>query len=217
MGAGLKTFADNELLTAEDVNGYLMRQSVIVVPNVTIRDAIADPDHGMCVYVESTGILYIRIENPRVSVTGWFPAAGLLPLLEADASAAKAIPNSTWTVLDSIWGTPLINRGFTSFSSGQVTIEQAGIYQVDLQVSFSTMSGTDPRVGVQATRNSPDADTFVILKNTVSSQNGGESHRRTFLAAGDVVRFFVIQTSGSSQNTLPNVETHVGITYISAV
>lgn len=52
-------FANGELLTAQKVNDYLMRQAVIRVENATERDDIPTPDEGMIVYVESLTELQI--------------------------------------------------------------------------------------------------------------------------------------------------------------
>lgn len=47
-----KTFANNDLLTASDVNTYLARQSVIICADSTARSAIPSPVEGMTIYRE---------------------------------------------------------------------------------------------------------------------------------------------------------------------
>lgn len=45
-----KIFTDNTLLTAQELNDYLMRQSVIRVANAAERDALPSPQDGMTVW-----------------------------------------------------------------------------------------------------------------------------------------------------------------------
>jgi hypothetical protein len=54
-GLGRKVFEANEVLTAADVNGYLMDQSVMVFDDATARDAaIGTPTEGMLAYLKDT-------------------------------------------------------------------------------------------------------------------------------------------------------------------
>ena len=54
-GLGRKVFAANEVLTAADVNGYLMDQSVMVFADAAARtSAIAAPSEGMASYLIDT-------------------------------------------------------------------------------------------------------------------------------------------------------------------
>jgi len=54
-GAGFKTFAAGEVLTAGDVNTYLMQQTVMVFASESARTtAIASPSEGMFTYLSDT-------------------------------------------------------------------------------------------------------------------------------------------------------------------
>lgn len=54
-GLGRKVFEANEVLTAADVNGYLMDQSLMVFDDSTARDAaIGTPTEGMIAYLKDT-------------------------------------------------------------------------------------------------------------------------------------------------------------------
>lgn len=54
-GAGFKTFAAGEVLTATDVNTYLMQQTVMVFASESARTtAIASPTEGMFSYLADT-------------------------------------------------------------------------------------------------------------------------------------------------------------------
>jgi hypothetical protein len=51
-GAGFKTFSVGEVLTANNVNTYLMQQTVMVFANSSARSsAIASPSEGMLTYL----------------------------------------------------------------------------------------------------------------------------------------------------------------------
>lgn len=54
-GLGRKVFVPGEVLTAANVNGYLMDQSVMVFEDEAARDlAIPTPTHGMMVFLKDT-------------------------------------------------------------------------------------------------------------------------------------------------------------------
>lgn len=58
-GAGFKTWINGDVLTAADVNTYLMEQSVTVFANTTARDAaITSPTEGMFAYTKDSDTLY---------------------------------------------------------------------------------------------------------------------------------------------------------------
>ena len=57
-GLGRKVFVAGDVLTAADVNGYLMDQTVMVFADSSARDtAIASPSEGMFVYLADTNTL----------------------------------------------------------------------------------------------------------------------------------------------------------------
>jgi hypothetical protein len=59
-GLGRQVFTAGEVLTAADVNGYLMDQAVMVFADATARTAaIAAPTEGMVTYLSDTNVLYL--------------------------------------------------------------------------------------------------------------------------------------------------------------
>jgi hypothetical protein len=59
-GAGKKTFASGEVLTASDVNGYLMDQAVMKFADSSARgSAIASPSEGMVTYLDDTNAIEV--------------------------------------------------------------------------------------------------------------------------------------------------------------
>lgn len=70
-GAGFKTFAAGEVLTADDVNTYLMQQTVMVFASESARTtAIASPSEGMFTYLSDTDAF------ERYTGSAWVVAAG---------------------------------------------------------------------------------------------------------------------------------------------
>ena len=58
MANGFKVFSVGEVLTAADVNDYLMEQSISIFANSTARDAqITSPIEGMFCYLADTNVL----------------------------------------------------------------------------------------------------------------------------------------------------------------
>ena len=58
-GAGFKTFAVGEVLTATNVNTYLMEQTVMVFASSSARSsAITAPSEGMVSYLSDTNTLW---------------------------------------------------------------------------------------------------------------------------------------------------------------
>jgi hypothetical protein len=59
-GAGFKTFAVAEVLTAANVNTYLMQQSVMVFADASARStAITSPSEGMVTYLSDSNTLWV--------------------------------------------------------------------------------------------------------------------------------------------------------------
>ena len=69
-GLGFKTFASGEVLTAANVNGYLMEQTVMAFTSASARDvSIASPSAGMFAYLTDEEALYYY----NGSASAWAP------------------------------------------------------------------------------------------------------------------------------------------------
>jgi hypothetical protein len=71
-GSGFKVFVDGDVLSASDVNGYLMEQAVVYYATTTARNADT-PFEGKVVYIASsnemqfyTGTAWIRLQDVQV-------------------------------------------------------------------------------------------------------------------------------------------------------
>ena len=97
-GLGKKTFEANEVLTAADVNGYLMDQSVMRFATTSARDTnIPSPTEGMVVYIDAdnsllyyTGAVWESIGNAIQN----FPAANLAYTVTTEAGTAVTLTSS---------------------------------------------------------------------------------------------------------------------------
>jgi hypothetical protein len=89
-GAGKKTFTAGEVLTASDVNTYLMEQSVMYFGGTAARaSAIPTPSTGMTTYIGVTGTASIpQIETYTGSA--WQTPYGLTLLTRATFTSASA-------------------------------------------------------------------------------------------------------------------------------
>lgn len=127
-GLGKKTFAVNEILTAADVNGYLMEQSVMVFDDATARtNALASPSEGMVTYLKSDDALY------KYDGSSW---------INIQADTATFMPKSGGTF-----------TGDVAFSSASVGLVQASVSsygtftETDNMIRNITASTADPTGG----------------------------------------------------------------------
>ena len=59
-GAGFKSFADGNVLTASEVNTFMMEQQIMVFASAAARDAaITSPSEGMFAFLKDTDKLTV--------------------------------------------------------------------------------------------------------------------------------------------------------------
>lgn len=70
-GLGKKTFTAGSVLTASDVNGYLMDQAVMVFASAAARSsAIPSPSEGMMTYLSDTNVVQVYNGTAYASIAG---------------------------------------------------------------------------------------------------------------------------------------------------
>jgi hypothetical protein len=101
-GAGKKTFTAGEVLTASDVNTYLMEQSVMVFGGTAARaSAIPTPSTGMTSYIGTTGTATIpQIESYTGSAWQTPYGTTLISKVDFTTQSSVAIDNVFTTAYD---------------------------------------------------------------------------------------------------------------------
>lgn len=142
-GAGKKTFTAGEVLTASDVNTYLMEQSVMVFGGTAARSsAIPTPSTGMTTYIGTTGTATI----PQIEVyTGsQFQTPYGLTLVSSTSFAASSI--TVQNVFTSAYQNYQIVLSLTSGGTGNTDVN----FQLALAGTTSTSGYRYSGVGAQS-------------------------------------------------------------------
>jgi len=147
-GLGFKTFTTGEVLTADNVNGYLM-QGVLVFASAAARDAaITSPQEGQCCYLKDTdavltysGSAWVGFDDSNAIQNTIVDAKGdLVTATAADTPARLAVgTNGTILVADSTaatglkWATTGNFVGCRVYASSAQTISNA----TDTKLAFA--------------------------------------------------------------------------------
>lgn len=135
------------------------------------------------------------------TIAGWFPLlGGTTPDFSVVASTTQSFSSGTWAILNGAFGAaPERNRGFTSWTGGVLKIEQPGLYDLFCQFSTPTFAPAS-RIGAQFNRNSATVGTNVLARALDYGTNTASVRRRVRLNAGDDIRAWGLQISGTNQN-----------------
>lgn len=135
MTAQHKAFADYEVLTAADVNNYLMNQVMVKVLNTTERDAL--PTSVKQAYNTATGDVYIR-DSSNVWLTHHATMQTYTPTWTA-STTNPAIGNGT------IVGRWIQRGNLVTFSAtinmGSTTTYGSGLWSIGLPVATANITG----------------------------------------------------------------------------
>ena len=159
------------------------------------------------------GTLFVNTVNPRsgtlttfsndLTVTGTL-TVGAFTIANAEfevAMTAQTISNITPTTLTN-YGTPSTNTGFTSFTSGVLTIATSGKYTISATVGFDTGSTAGSRA-VAIYKNGSTLLSENVCADSGTSTSGGTtfcaSTFTTKLVATDTLEIKVEQSSGSNR------------------
>ena len=96
-GAGFRTFVDGDVLTAAQVNTYLMEQAVMVFADSSARTtALPTPSEGMVTYLADTNVLevydgssWVSIDDPNAIQNSIVDAKGDIITATADNTPAR--------------------------------------------------------------------------------------------------------------------------------
>jgi len=96
-GLGFKTFANGDVLTANDTNGYLM-QGVWVFADAAARTAaVTSPQEGNISYLKDTNSTEYYSGSAWVAIGGGAAGGKLLQLVQAVTTTATTIASTTMT------------------------------------------------------------------------------------------------------------------------
>lgn len=116
-GAGYKIFADEQVLFAADVNGYFMKQAVMVFETPTARDSeLVSPTEGMVAYTRNDDTL--RVYNG----VGWIPVSGDVTGVVAGAGLAGGGSEGEVTVRLNV-----PNKGDIAVGSGSGNVQVVAV------------------------------------------------------------------------------------------
>jgi hypothetical protein len=182
-GAGKKTFVAGEVLTAQDVNDYLMDQSVMNFTSEAARSsAIPTPTTGMVSYVGDTGTesaTNATIANvPQIQAyTGstWQNTDGL-----------TLLSTNTFTAVSSFQ----VNNVFTStFHNYRIIFTQTACTGNDVTVNFKFVDGTTPTSGTGYYYGATGLTAGATLVNVNGSATTSVILARSHSTAGDISFF----------------------------
>lgn len=144
MGSGFKSFTAGAVLTASDMNNYLMEQSVMYFATTTARDtAITAPEDGMVVYIGSNDAnegLYTYQGAAWRKGPGWNAPWGFV---QNDFLAATTVYTTglNWGAVFTWNGTGLVaNRRYLMKAS--VMLEPGNLGQANLEIGTGVGSGS---------------------------------------------------------------------------
>jgi hypothetical protein len=184
-GLGFKTFNTGDVLSAADVNGYLM-QGILVFASATARDAaITSPEEGQFAFLKDTNVTtyYTGSAWANVDTTGMtnpmtttgdviYSSSGSTPARLGIGTAGQVLRvNSGATAPE--WAAPAAGGAFTSLASGSITnglslTSISGSY-TDLYLVINNAAPTvTDQIGIRINNNSTGADYVGIIMRNIT-------------------------------------------------
>ena len=191
MGSGFKTFTVGEVLSASDVNGYLMGQTLMSFASAAARDAaVTAPVEGMAAYLRD--VHAVTVHNG----TDWVVAGYM-------AGAASYTP--VWTAVTS---NPSLGNGavvgryqqigktvhvYARLTAGSTSGYGSGAYRLSLPAAAGTPStATDHRIASQFF----DASAGIYYAGQCQVSNAGYCNVQYFGVSGSNVRILNADSTG---------------------
>jgi hypothetical protein len=182
MGSGFKTFTAGAVLTASDVNNYLMEQGVMYFATTAARDAaITSPEAGMVAYINTSDVnrgFYIHNGSAWQRGGGWNMPWGLMPATSGGTNGMAYRTGMTWDA----------NTGNTdtAVTNGSITISAVANRLYRATFNVGTLS-TDGSGSGHILIDNGSGTTKVRAENWIEigkPQNGSVSIVETFASSG---------------------------------
>lgn len=201
-GAGYTTFTDGQVLTAAQVNTYLMEQSIMVFASATARGtAITSPTEGMFAYLADTNNLTYYTGSAWVGVD------------LADGSLTRMVADQTeenWNIVASA-ATGTINIDVRTASIWYYTSNATANHTVNIRGNATTTLSSMLAVGdsitvIWANTNGTTAyypNVIQIDGSTVTPKwQGGSAVAAGNPSAIDVYSFLILKTAATPTYTV---------------
>lgn len=193
-----KTFESFTKLAADDVNSYLMKQSVMVFADATERDAALPTGtvtEGMIVYL--TGLNQIQV-NINGTTSGWYVASGQMPSFVGLQTGAMTAQASGATTKVTLTFSSKTERGITE-SSGIVTVPYTGWYHVTGVINWASgAAGNRDCILAYGVSGTYTEFAMTRIYAGVTGTNYTNATASMYLTAGNTIRLQGSQTSGAT-------------------
>lgn len=189
MGSGFKSFTAGSVLTASDVNNYLMEQSIMYFATTTARDtAITSPEDGMVVYIgsnDSSEGLYTYHGSAWRKGPGWNAPWG-----RVGSAVATTNQTSITTVVDvtslSVTWTAVANRYYRTTVIIPVFSQLTNAGIVNLLITDGTPT-TKQSVNLQAAAGTDvNINAFVLESNIATGSATRKARILTTAGSGTI-------------------------------
>lgn len=188
---GFKTFVAGEVLTASDVNTYLMKQVVIVCTSGTRPSS---PNEGMTIYETDTDKVMIY------DGSGWVEALKLnQPRVRVQRNTTQSISTGSATAIS--FNTELHDLGGGMWVIGsptRLTAPIAGLYLCGAAAEFAANATGNRQVQIMVNGSENHRITIPSVGSGLATRVMAAS--LVSLAASDFIEFNVFQDSGGSLN-----------------
>jgi len=194
-GLGKRTFQQFDILTADDVNGYLMDQSVMCFASDAARNtAIPSPTEGMMSYLNDINQYQMNLDS---SASGWYPAAGQMPLAYGSQSGNISTTINTFVTMTY---NSLTLRGGITHSAGVFTVPHAGVYTISATANWASAGAGNRNVSIQTSEDDGatwDERATSRMYLGITSTFYQTNHFTYYLPAETQIRVQVQQSTGT--------------------
>jgi hypothetical protein len=214
-GLGFKDFTTGEVLTAADVDGYLM-QGVWVFASAAARDAaVTSPQEGNFAYLKDTNVTTYYTGSAWATLGG---AASFVGCSVYKDTTAQTLSNATDTII-TYNAEEFDTDGFhdNSVNNSRITIPsgKGGKYLILASITFAA-NASGIREMLFSVNGSTAVLAFAQAPTSASSFRSSASCIKN-LTAGDYVEVQAAQSSGGNLNVNAGVtQTRFGVVYLGA-